>query len=119
MSARVSMACAEPVLALKDRYGGSVCIDKSGLKRKDGYKRKVIYSWTLASGKADVFFRDIFPYLIVKKEVVDLAIKFRKIQYSRHRKNVGQSRQKAKLSPEEIKERLVYRNKIMSLNALN
>ncbi len=58
-----------PLLLFKERWGGSLNANQpSG-------NRKLQYQWVLAPNNARVFLRDVRPHLIVKAEVVDVAIK--------------------------------------------
>lgn len=87
-------------------YGGSMTLYRSSPIFPNAKK---LYFWQLSCNKAEKFLKDIQPNLIVKKERVDLALKFRRIQRSLR------TRGKAK-TPEELDIYETYRVKIKQLN---
>lgn len=59
---------AAPLIAFKERWGGSL-----NANQPPG-NRKLQYQWVLAPNNARVFLRDVRPHLIVKAAVADVAI---------------------------------------------
>ncbi len=96
----------ELINEVKSLYGGfkSTRIDKKG-------RRKVYYAWRAASNIAMSFLRDVYPFLIVKKERAEIAMEFQDmIQREK------QSRSKKSLSDQELEERERFYQKLKSLN---
>ena len=56
---------------LKKHFKGSFCQSNKQTK-----KWKVAYAWSITSQKALTFLKNILPYLIIKKERAEIAIKF-------------------------------------------
>ncbi len=84
---------------LQDNFGGSVLLSKRD--------RNYIYRWDIRSQAANRFLSFIYPFVLIKKEQVKLALKFeeRKGKYLETLKGFQGFRQ---LSDEEIK----WRNEI-------
>lgn len=59
------LAC-EPLLWLKERWGGTV----------SGPKSSGVFQWDLKSGLAETFLRDIYSYLKVKQTEARLGLEF-------------------------------------------
>lgn len=56
---------------LKEQFGGSVI----SVKRRESYR--TIYAWKIYAKKAEAFLREIYPYLIIKKNQATLALELR------------------------------------------
>lgn len=65
-----------PLLWLRDRWGGSVRVLK---RRTDA--GNLPYKWDCCSRMAAAFLRDVRPYLQVKAERADIAIKFQEVLF--------------------------------------
>lgn len=65
----------------KERWGGSLCErgGKHAEKVLSG-KRQRQYQWVISAKMAAPFLRSIFPYVIVKKNVVEAAIRYITLQ---------------------------------------
>ena len=82
-----SMRCALSVSStyldvlswLQGRFGGSIKIDQ----RQSYGVRKPIGRWVVYAKQAEVFAFDICPYLIIKKQQVELWLQAREIMYER------------------------------------
>ena len=61
---------------LKNVYGGSIC-ESSNRRHKDGYKRRRSYKWTVTAQKAELFLRQIAPFLIIKQKQAYCALGLR------------------------------------------
>ena len=72
LSLRITQKFAEPLLKIKEIYGGSVCYTHT--------KKNKTYEHITASIKAETILRDVLPYLTVKKAQAELALKFRNIK---------------------------------------
>jgi hypothetical protein len=57
---------------IADQYGGSVYDVRHDLRNP---KNRVVFNWQVGSQKAASFFRLVLPFLIIKKEQVELALK--------------------------------------------
>lgn len=61
-----------PVIeALQGTYGGSIHVNRHSLRNPN---QRDCFVWNVSSQKAATFFRLILPYLIIKREEVELAL---------------------------------------------
>lgn len=61
-----------PVIeALKETYGGSIHVNRHSLRKAN---HRDVFVWNVSSQNAARFFRLILPYLIIKREEVELAL---------------------------------------------
>lgn len=74
LSCSVSNTHEGVLYEIQDRFGGSVC--RGGRLPPNC---KPIYIWRADSAKADAFLRPITPFLVVKRERAELALKFREL----------------------------------------
>ena len=72
----VAMTYMPAIKLLHERFGGHYRGDDSFQKRYS--KNRVIYRWNATSVKAYDFLVAIQPYSVVKREQIDIAIKFQK-----------------------------------------
>lgn len=63
---------AEPLVWLRDRWGGSI----RRASRSAVTGRRMYYEWACFAIGAAAFLRDVLPYLQIKRERADLALKF-------------------------------------------
>lgn len=63
--------------AHQQKYGGSLPV--SG-KRKVSDRHRIVYQWVLSAKQAKPYLLDIRPHLIVKTEVVDVALEYVALQ---------------------------------------
>ena len=68
LSVRVSQNTAKPLLALQERWGGSV----SRVRTRKGYQ------WQISCRKAAAFLRDILPHLLVKEDSARIGLRLTK-----------------------------------------
>jgi len=59
-----------------NKYGGSLRVNKSNNRIHSN--RKPLFQWIVSSKQAELFVKDIYPFLIVKKEIANLFLEFRK-----------------------------------------
>lgn len=78
---RVVVGITEPWLPqfLKLHFGGNVCLRKSKTKA-----HKDVWIWTVAAKKAKPFLERVLPYLCLKHEQAELALKFQSRRKKRH-----------------------------------
>jgi len=62
----------EPLIGLKNRWGGSIC-RRATPKSK---KHSVTYYWRAHGVDAAVAIQDMYPYLIIKKNKAQLALEY-------------------------------------------
>jgi hypothetical protein len=60
------------IQALRDQFGGSINQNRHDLRNP---KHRIQFTWHIASQTAATFFRQIVPYLIIKREEVELALR--------------------------------------------
>jgi hypothetical protein len=60
-----------PIMLLKELFGGSV------MHVHNGENCKMIWKWSVCHKAAETFLKVITPYLIVKKEKAEIALKIR------------------------------------------
>jgi hypothetical protein len=63
--------------------------------RKDGYLRKDTHQWRIVAHQAEAFLKEIRPFLILKQEQADCALKLRRYQ-GYHMRDVPQEEKLAK-----------------------
>lgn len=62
----------KPVIeALKETYGGSIHVNRHSLRKEN---HRDVFVWNVSSLNAAKFFRRIMPFLIIKREEVELAL---------------------------------------------
>jgi hypothetical protein len=91
---------------LKDRFEGSVRCEK----RQDNY----IYRWDIRSQAAQRFLTLIYPFIIIKKEQIQLALKFEE-RKGKYLSTLKGSQGFRKLSDEEIKWRIEMKENLKKL----
>ena len=60
-----------PIMLLKELFGGSV------MHRENGENCKMIWKWSVCHKAAEIFLKQITPFLIVKREKAEIALKIR------------------------------------------
>lgn len=83
---------------LKDNFGGNVYRQRNG-------SQYYIYRWRIHSEKAEQFLRFIYPYVLIKKPQVDLALSFNEEKKKRAKDSVrsGKTGRFTNLTDEELK----------------
>ncbi len=76
----VLMTQREMIDWLQSEWGGSVYTNDR--QQADGIVRKTRYQWVVTTKKADKFLRDIYPFLMLKKQQADCAFDLRQQQVS-------------------------------------
>jgi hypothetical protein len=71
LTARVLMGNKEILLAFQERFGGTIIPNTP--KRREGLKS--MWVWRITKNKKE-FFMTIFPYLIEKRDQVELALEY-------------------------------------------
>jgi hypothetical protein len=74
-------------------------------------KRKTAYSITLQAQSAEILLKEIFPYLVLKKEQAEIALKYRETIVGR-----GKFNRYYHMPKEIISKRKEYANLLRSLN---
>lgn len=63
-----------PVIeALKEEYGGSIHENRHDLRSP---RNRIVFQWAIASQKAASFMRRIQPYVVIKRDQLELALEF-------------------------------------------
>lgn len=62
-----------PLLWLQTRYGGRI----DPVPKKRGIGEQLCWQWRLGPRAAEMFLRQVLPYLIVKREQAEVALTFR------------------------------------------
>lgn len=106
---RVRVTNCHPTVpsGLKKSYGGCVCIMRRRRKNPNHYD---CHAWSTVGRKALKFLKDIYPYLIVKKKQVGLAIMFYE-DFKNLRHASDEERKKEITRREFIKRRISILNK--------
>ena len=73
----ISQVDPRPLHRLKEKYGGSLMLLKNK-PAKAGGTSKPIWRWQVSNRQIEPFLQDIYPYLVVKKDEVELALSIRK-----------------------------------------
>ena len=83
MLARITQVDINPLLFMQEKFGGGIY----PTKRPSG---KPISVWQVSARNAEEFLIKIYKYSIVKKDEIDIALKFRKTMLIEHgHRNVG------------------------------
>src|SRR5690348_6220371 len=72
----VSNTHKEVIRHIKERCGGVVGFSMRYPRKRDGSLRRTLYRWSAQSKEAPHILRQIFPYLIVKRDQAALALEF-------------------------------------------
>lgn len=83
-------------------FGGRVYVERSG-------RRRPVHRWKMSGPPAVDFLRQVQPFLLVKTEVVRLAIEFADVCYQHARPG-------RKIDEETLQKREWYRHRISELN---
>ncbi len=93
-----------PLDLVKKHYGGSLSV-----RRHDNPKWQDCWHWMSADKTAERLLRDIYPYLIVKKERAEIALRFRDLPCLNNIDHINQiterSRERARVYNDSIIER--------------
>lgn len=100
-------ASETPLKELQKLFGGVIRIKNCG-PNKENYNRKIQYIWALSTQQATEVIKQLFPYLVHKKEVAKLAIEFQTTMGNYY-----------KVPDEILLRRVLLKDKIQTLNALN
>ncbi len=97
---------------LKDNFGGNVYHQK----REQKYS---IYRWRIHSKKAVEFLKNIYPYVLIKKSQIDLAIKFDKERIEKLTKNrLGKDGKFIQLSEQDMEWRVSMKEELMKIKKI-
>ena len=99
------------VLNFIQNYFGGKIRKKTNIQQTDGYKRKQSWTWELTSKNTTYFMECIKPYILEKKEQIEVAIKYQIHDLIMHTTT--------KLSVDEISTREKYRVKLVMLKRDN
>lgn len=91
---------------LQDNFGGYVSVDK--------HNGHYIHRWDIRSKKAKDFLSLIYPFVIIKKEQVRIALEFETMR-GKYLESLKGHQGFRKLTNDEIKRRLEYKEKLMKL----
>jgi hypothetical protein len=104
LNACITNACREILEIIQKMYGGYIRI-----KSPSSMGKKRVYELILTNKLAEVFLKDILPYLVIKKEIAEKALQYRKtILNNFYRKNGVPS--------ELLQRREVLKQEIFTLN---
>jgi hypothetical protein len=108
--ANLSMSSVDPdqITWIKERWGGSLRIF-GGKKVKDGHRP--LYNLQMTAMIAERFARDILPFVVTKREQLDLWLEAREMTYARG----SHGRPKGGLPLEEVKRRKLLVDQIAAL----
>lgn len=84
LNVTVSMCDREAVDFLRSCFGGCIYTPK-----RLTIKNREIYRWSITTRQAGEFLDQILPYLIVKKELANIAVKFQQMRYLGSRKSLS------------------------------
>lgn len=87
-----------PLILLKEKYGGSLFLTKNA---SPSGKVGEIWKWQLVSAQAEPFLQDIYPWVIVKKHQVEIALQVREAMKKDLRKKDNKDNQAEILSLRE------------------
>lgn len=76
LTVRVSQSSREVLDSFRTNYDGKV---QGPYNRAGESNSKPFYFWAIDAAKAEKFLVDVLPYVIVKRERVELALEFRKL----------------------------------------
>jgi LAGLIDADG endonuclease len=93
---------------LQSLFGGAIRIKNSGPNR-EGYNRKQQWVWTLSTKEASEALKQLLPFMIHKRDVVELALEFQETM----------STSKQQLSPDTVNKRLQIQAEIVRINSLS
>jgi hypothetical protein len=71
--------------------------------------RRTQYTWIISSKEAEDFLREIYPYLVIKKEQADVVFKFRE--------TFGKG-QRIAMSPETLRQRQAHQDELQRLHGV-
>lgn len=100
----------KPLIIIKKLYGGYIYIGN----KSPG--RKILYTWKIATKSTERFLGDILPYLIIKKEEVELALIHRKF-INKYQENKHDNKNKSVKchTDEELKEQEKIKTQLQEL----
>lgn len=99
--ARVWQVVPEPLELFKERFGGAIQVQH----QETGTKRTV-WVWSIRGRRVGAFLEDIYPYLVVKRDRVGLALEFRdRCLYGDLKMNTGRGTPRTKAFNAEVRER--------------
>ena len=75
LSVSVAQVDRRPLLMLQEAFGGAVVVSDKGNTRKDGFNRRICYVWIVSGPSAQTALRAMLPYLVVKREQAEEALK--------------------------------------------
>ena len=90
LSIAVANTNKDVLKCFKKYFEGSI------VKQHRRKKYKIMYTWKIQARKAEYFLKEIFPYLIVKKEQAKLGLKLRDLMNSGQILSHGLSKNKDK-----------------------
>lgn len=70
-----------PLMRCKELFGGCICSQKSQAATEHDWRTE--WAWRATTKKAEHFLRQVFKYLIIKKEEAAIALESRKISSRR------------------------------------
>ncbi len=91
---------------LQDNFGGYVAVDQ--------HNGHYIHRWDIRSQKAKEFLKLIYPFSIIKKEQIKIAIEFETMK-GKYLESLKGHQGFRKLTDEEVKKRLEYKEKLMRM----
>jgi hypothetical protein len=94
---------------LQDNFGGYVGVDK--------HNGHYIHRWDIRSQKAKEFLKLIYPFVIIKKEQVKLALEFETMK-GKYLETLKGYQGFRKLTDDEIKNRLDFKEKLIKLKKI-
>lgn len=96
----VSQVNPTPINKLKKLFGGHICFQKS---KNDNWNDQ--WKWEQDSKSGASTLELLLPFLVVKKDVAELAIEFQRLK-----------RKGSKVTVESIEKELLYKKKISDIN---
>ena len=94
---------------LQDNFGGYVAVDK--------HNGHYIHRWEVRSQKAKEFLSLIYPFVIIKREQIKIALEFETMK-GKYLETLKGHQGFRKLTNDEIKNRLNFKEKLMKLKKL-
>lgn len=87
--AGINMCDPRPLQVLHKHFGGSFHVMRAYSEKTN---HRTLFGWNISSQKANAFFRIVFPYLIVKKDEVKLALKYQAFMKHARGKQISATR---------------------------
>jgi hypothetical protein len=100
---QITNTCKEQLEACSFFYGGNVY----HVNRKKEAHYKDVFGWIIADKQAELFLKDVMPFLVTKKEQARIALKYRSLPRLSNIINIKQINEERKQERMEHNERIL------------